>query len=443
MKQILILLGLLLLSSNLSLAQADCSETPPDGMEPLAALSLFNDNYRNGDYEFALKYGRWMHCAKPKKLEGYPRFSLESQYERLVKVYGEISELKSDPAIKSAYIDTALTLLDESMEMFGTDDESRFEIHLNTGRFYQAHYNLIDDGLSKAYRHYEEMFKINPERAVQLGNGYYLRLALTNMVNKERKEDAQALIDTVRPLVKGELLTFVEEQQRELLGNPEEQVAYFEPIVKEEPDNLEAWKVLENAYEEMGNREKLAEARTKIHEIEPSYESAFSLAQLAQSNSDYDEAAKYFKEAITYVDNEDDKKSLLLELADAQLNQGQLELAKSTVDKALKIDPDYGMAYIKISSIYAQAVTQCTQDGKLDPKDKVVYWAVVDYLKKAKQVDPSVSNIVNRQLSTYEAVTPTTSESFLSLNLEPGDKITIDGKLKSCYSWINETVTVR
>lgn len=222
MKQLITLLGLLLFSSNLSLAQADCNPTPPDDLPPLAALSLFNDNYRNGDYEFALQYGRWMHCAKPETLDGYPRFSLETQYERLIKIYGEISKIKEDPAVRSAYVDTALTLLNESMELFGNDEESRFEIHMRTGRFYQSNYTLIEDGLTKAYAEYEEMFKINTEKAVNLGKGYYLRLVLSNMVSKGRKEDAQELIDQVRPLVDGELLNFVEEQQQELLGTPEE-----------------------------------------------------------------------------------------------------------------------------------------------------------------------------------------------------------------------------
>lgn len=101
------------------------------------------------------------------------------------------------------------------------------------------------------------------------------------------------------------------------------------------------------------------------------------------------------------------------------------------------------MAYIKMATIYGQAVSNCTEERKLEAKDRVVYWVVVDYLKRAKQVDPSVTNTVNNQLSTYEAVTPSTEDKFFTLGYEDGQKVKVDGNLMSCYSWINETTTVR
>lgn len=443
MKKLIIFFGLLLISSNISLAQADCSEIPPDNLSPLEAYSLFNDNYRNGDYEFALRFGRWIHCAKPEKLDGYPRFSLKLQYERLVRVYSEIAKVKEDPAVRTAYIDTAEILLDESLELFGNSDEALYDLRLRRGRFYQQNYSIIDDGLSKAYSEYEEMFKLNTEKAVKEGRGYYLRLVLTNMVNKNREKDAQNLIDQVKPLVEGELLDFVEEQQQKLLGSPEERIAYFEPVVQENPEDLSAWKALESAYEATGNREKLREVRVKIHELEPSYETAKNLAELAVSNANYSNAVKYFEEALKYTDDDNLRKQVYLNLADAYLNQGKLEQARAQARKAISIDANYGEAYMKIATIYGQAVSNCTSDRKLEASDKLVYYAVIDYLNKAKEVDSSVATSVNRQLPTYEGVTPTSEEKFLTLNVENGQKVEIDGSINPCYSWINETVTVR
>jgi hypothetical protein len=97
----------------------------------------------------------------------------------------------------------------------------------------------------------------------------------------------------------------------------------------------------------------------------------------------------------------------------------------------------------KDHTIYGAAVTQCTSDRKMEAQDRVVYWLIIDYLNKAKQQDPSVASTVNRQLPNYEAVTPSTEDKFFTLSLENGQKLTIDGSLMSCYSWINETVTVR
>lgn len=443
MKQLITLLGILFISSSLTHAQANCKETPPDGLSPLAAYSLFYSNYKNGDYEFALKYGKWMACAQPQKLDGNPQFKLETQYNRLVTIYGEIARGKEDPGVKSAYIDTALTLLDESLELFGDSPESRFKIIFDRGRFYQQNYDYVEDGLQKAYADYAELFKIDAKRAAEMGDGYYLRQALGNLVDKGNKEEAQALIDIIKPLVEGDKLEYIEEQQQKLLGSPEEQVAYFTPIVKENPKDLAAWKALESAYEELENRQKRKEALIKINELEPTYDSALQLAELAKGNANYSEAAKYFNEALGRASSDKEKVTLYLDLADVNINLKKLSVAKGHVQNALKLEPKNGLAYIKMATIYSEAITNCTSDRKLEAQDRVVYWLVIDYLNRAKKEDPSVSTTVNRQLPSYEAVTPTTEDKFFTLNLENGQQIKVDGSLMPCYSWINESTTVR
>lgn len=443
MKHLTTLLGILLISSSLSYAQANCNETPPDGLSPLAAYSLFYSNYRAGDYEFALKYGKWMACAKPETLEGNPQFSLEKQYGRLVKIYQEIGRGMADPAKRSAHIDTALTLLDESLELFGENQESRFDIIFNRGRFYQENYNYIEDGLQKAYADYAMLFDINAKKALSMGNGYYLQQALNNIVNNADKAEAQEFIDKVKPLATGDQLSYIEEKQKEILGSPEEQVAYYEPIVKEDPTDVEGWTALKKAYEDLGNREKLKQASIKLFELEPSFESALNLAEFAKGNASYAEAAKYYNEALKYASDDEQKKEAYLDLADVNISLEKLSKAKDYVQQALKIDANDGKSYIKMATIYGAAVQQCTKDRKLQAQDKVVYWVVLDYLEKARDVDASVASTVNRQLSTYEDVAPNTEDKFFTLSLEDGDKVKVDGSLMACYSWVNETTTVR
>lgn len=443
MKQLILLIGILLISSSLTHAQANCKETPPDGLSPLAAYSLFFENYRQGDYEFALKYGKWMVCAKPEQLQGNPQFSLEKQYDRLVTIYEEIGRGKEDPAARSAYIDTALTLLNESLEMFGENPESRFDIIFKRGRFFQQNYDYVEDGLQKAYDDYASLFEINPERAIKMGSGYYLRQALSNLVSKGSKEDAQSFIDKVKPYAEGENLEFIEDQQKELLGSPEEQIAYYTPIVKENPKDVAAWKALEKAYSELENRAKLKEVRVKLNELEPTYDSAKKLAELAKSNANYAEADKFFKQALDRAKQDQQKRNVYLDLADVNINLEKLKEAKRFVQEAIKLDPNHGNSYIKMATIYGSAVQQCTQNRKLEAQDKVVYWLVIDYLNKAKNVDSSVASTVNRQLSTYQDVSPNTEDKFFTLSLEDGQKVKIDGSLMPCYSWINETTTVR
>lgn len=443
MKQLITLLGILFVSTPLINAQANCQEEPPSGLSPLAAYSIFYENYRSGDYEFALDYGRWMICAKPEKLEGNPRFSLLSQYERMATIYEEIGRSKEDPTIKTAYIDSAQIMLNEALELFGQDQKTQFDLTFDRGRFYQQNYNNIDNGLQKAYGDYAKLFEINPERALSLGDGYYLRQALNNIVRQGTKEEAQAFIDNVKPFASGEALAFIEEKQQEILGSPEEQIAYFSPLVEEDPENLEAWKALESAYEDLDDREKLNEVKLKINELEPTYESAMGLAEFARGNADYQDAVEYYNQALERTDNNSQRKDLFLRLADMHINLESLSTAKRYVQDALAIDANDGAAYIKMATIYGAAVTQCTEDRTLEAADKVVYWLVIDYLNKAKQIDPSVANTVNRQLSSFEEVTPNSEDKFFTLNLENGQTIRVDGSLNSCYSFINESTTVR
>ncbi len=443
MKQIILLLGILFLGSSLTQAQENCQETPPDGLTPIAAYSLFYENYRQGEYDFALRYGKWMICGNPEKIEGNPQFSLDKQYERLVTIYAEIGRAKQDPSIRKAYLDTAETLLNKSLEMFGETTKDKFDIIFKRGRFYQQNYDYIDDGLQKAYQDYQKLFELDPKRAVGMGQGYYLKQALSNLVNKGNKQEAQEFIDRVKPHASGDALEFIEEQQQKLLGSPEEQIAYFKPIVEENPDDLAAWKALESAYESLESRKELKEARERINELEPTLDSALGLGELAKGNANYAEAAKYYKQALNRTDSDKEKTFIYMDLADVHINLEKLKEAKNYVQKALQIDPNNGNAYIKMATIYGAAVSQCTKDRKLEAKDRVVYWLVVDYLNKAKKNDPSVASVVNRQLSTYEGVTPSTEDKFFTLNLENGQKVKIDSSLMACYGWINETVTVR
>ena len=91
MKVLATLLGLLLLT-NSGLKAQNCTATPPYEMNELAAFSIFQDNYKNKDYPFALMYGRWLLCSKTKELEGYPRFSLASQYPKFIDIYTTVQK---------------------------------------------------------------------------------------------------------------------------------------------------------------------------------------------------------------------------------------------------------------------------------------------------------------------------------------------------------------
>tara|TARA_R110000868_G_scaffold408293_5_gene691004 strand:- start:33827 stop:35164 length:1338 start_codon:yes stop_codon:yes gene_type:complete len=445
MKVLATIIGILFVSTSLAKAQDDCNPNPPDGMQEIAAFSIFQGNYSNGDYPFSLRYGRWMLCKKPTEIEGIPagRFKLESQYSKFIKMYTEIGKSKQNPSEKEAYIDTALALFEESFELFASTEEEKFELYQRRGRFFLENYSSIPDGLQKAYSDFESMFELDPERTTNLASGYYIKVTLDNMVSKDRKEDVIRVIETATPFASDAILSFFDEKLQKVFNTPEEKETYYKGKLEVNPSDLESLQGLADALEDQNKQNELIGVMRKIHKLAPTFDSALKLADIEKGNAKYQEAAKFYKEALQKATTDKDKKEINIDLADVYSSMEQLQNAKSNINAALKIDPNYGLAYIKMAAIYAQAVTSCADGRKLEAKDKVVYWVVVDLLNKAKRVDTSVTNTVNSQLSSFEAVTPSTEDKFFTLGYEDGQSVKVDGSLMSCYSWINETTTVR
>lgn len=444
MKVLATILGILFASTSFVQAQVECSNTtPPDGMQALAAYSIFQGNYTNKDYPFALRYGRWMVCAKPKEIEGYKKFDLSRQYPKLIKIYTEIGLSKDDPSEREAYLDTALALYQESFDIFTDEEVDKYELRQRRGRYLLENYQYIEDGLQKAYADFEAMFEMDPQRTTELGDGYYVQITVDNMVRQDRKDEVVAMIDTASPYATPDLLTYFDETLGKLFKSPEERLEFCGGKLEENPESIEDLRCVAEAQDDLGMVAELRETTLKIHELAPTFESAVSLGDIMKGDANYSEAAKYYKEALEKAESDQDKKELNLDLADVYMSMEQLSTAKKYVTAAISIDSNYGLAYIKMATLYGQAVSKCTENRKLEAKDKVVYWLVVDYLQKAKRVDPSVSSTVSNQLPTYEAVTPSTEDKFFTLGFEDGQKVKVDGDLVSCYSWINETTTVR
>ena len=442
MKVLATLVGLLLLT-NSGLKAQDCTATPPYEMNELAAFSIFQDNYKNKDYPFALMYGRWLLCSKTKELEGYPRFSLASQYPKFIDIYTQIGLGEQDPSIREAYIDTALSLFEEQFTLFTDEEVDKYELYQDRGRYLLENYQNIDGGLNMAYGDFKAMFDMDVEKTTLLGEGYYVRVVIDDLVRKGVKDMVISMIDQATAYAGLELSTYFDDTLESLFNTPEERLEFCGAKLEENPESIEDLKCVAEAQEDLNMTVEFLQTTLLIHELEPTFDSALTLAETEKGNSSYTSAAEYFKQALEMADNDTDKKNINLELADVYSSTGELSTSKRYVQDALAIDDAFGRAYIKLASVYGQAVSSCTESRKLEARDKVVYWVVVDYLTRAKSVDASVTNTVNSQLATYEAVTPSTEDKFFTLAYEQGQRVQVNSSLDSCYSWINESTVVR
>lgn len=438
MKKYIALFFLLASFSSIAHAQSE----PPYGMSELEAYSIFYDNYRQGEYDMALQFGGWMLEKKPRTIEGYGNFELSKQYDRMKRIFTELAEEESDPALKESYLDSALFVMDDALETFSDEEIDKYEWRFEKGQFYQRYSSSIDGGMDKALEIYEQLFQEDPERFTEAADGYYARLLLNEYVNSEDRENALAMIETIEPIGGEEVKKAIREAQDEIFSDPVERIEFLEGELANSPDNEEILIELADLYERQDMRGKAIETAQKLYELNPNFENTKKLADYAKADAQYELANRYLKEALDKTDDNREMRDITLEIANTHQNLDQFQEARRFARRAIDLDPNWGEPYLTIASIYAQTVSQCTENRKIDRDDRRVYWLVMDYLDKARQADSSVENKVQNQYNTYEPVAPTTQDKFFR-GWEEGNEISIDGSKHECYSWINESTRVR
>ncbi|MCC5914656.1 MAG: hypothetical protein JJU46_09805 [Balneolaceae bacterium] len=438
MKKYIAILAFIFAFSSNAYSQSE----PPYGMSEIQAYSIFYENYRTGNYDMALQFGKWMLEKKPMEIPGANRFTLHRQYERLIDVYSELSKQASDPALRSAHIDTALAIYDDAFATFDEETIDYYRWHFNRGRFFQEHQSQIQDGMLKAYADYEKAFELDPERLTQSADGYYIQILLSNYVSQNERDKALAMIEIAENYAGSQLTNNIEEVRDGLFSDPEERIGFLEERLANNPGDEALIREIASLYENRGDREKSIEYAGKLYEISKTYENATRLADYARSDAQYELAIRYMKEAVELTDNREHKKTTTLRIAETYQNKGDLQSARRYAREASSLDSSWGQPYMRIASIYGAAISQCTSGRQIDRDDRTVYWLVLDYLDKARDADPSVANAVRRQYTTYEPVLPTSEDKFFR-GWETGDRMQINGSVHQCYAWIDEATTVR
>ena len=438
MKKILLLIGFVAFLSSPLMGQ---TSDAPYGLRPIEVYSIFYENYKNEDFSVALRYGRWLIHNKPHKIEGMNQYDGPRQFRRMANAYSGIAEKRDDPNVKTTYLDSAIYVYDLAMETYTEDEIDYFDWKLRKGRFYQKHTNYITDAEQKAFQIYEALMDEYTKRFTQEGEGYYARVTIDYFVNQDQKNKALQYMKRSEQFASDKLVSYYDEVRNQLYESPEERISYLEGELKDEPKNTEHISELAELHRNMEQYEEAANYSHKLYELEPTFENTQRVAEIAMDNGNYSEAAKFYEEAIEKTEDNDQIKTILLELSEIAMNQDNLQQARRHARDAMDYDSDWGRPYIQMASIYAEAISQCSTN-KMTRKDKAVYWLVLDYLDRAKNVDSSVSSIVDRQYKSYKSATPTVEEKFYQ-NWETGNKLKVDGSLDKCYDWINETTTVR
>lgn len=440
MKRLAIIICLLAYAG-VGIAQAQQKVPPaPYGMSALDAYSVFHESYKNKDYQTALIYGRWLVIAHPKKIPSFPQYDGSETLSQMIDIYTSIASKKDDPTVKTTYLDSAAALYNKVFALFTNKEIDEFSWRLQQGRFYQEHSTFLDSAMVVAMKDYTTDFTNDPKRLTQISNGYYVKIILQNLVSNNNKDEAQKIIQQATPYADADLKKFFDEMSNRLYSTPGQRIAYLKSKIASNPDDTASMEELYNMYQQTENYTAGKDIAQKLYAKNPNFKNTMQVAKIAEANADYKTSVKYYKEAMQKASSNNQKKQVALTISQDYLNLDDLQTAREYARQAIRLDPKWGEPYIDIAKIYAQAVNDCS--GQVTRKDKVVYWLVLDYLEKAKRIDPSVASQADQLIKTYEPVTPTQEDIFFQ-NWKKGAKMKVDSSLKPCYAWINETTTVR
>ena len=170
------------------------------------------------------------------------------------------------------------------------------------------------------------------------------------------------------------------------------------------------------------------------HKLSPTAESAAGCGYLAARNKNYSEASKFFEESVSLATDDSTRYESQYMVALLQMQLGNYTTARAAAYKAASFDRSKGDPYILIAQMYADSKHNPYPDDPI--LSKTVYWAAVDKLVQAKNIDPECAEQAQQLINQYTQHYPSKEDVFFKPELNVGDPFTIGG-------WIGESVICR
>ncbi|MFQ5605153.1 MAG: tetratricopeptide repeat protein [bacterium] len=248
------------------------------------------------------------------------------------------------------------------------------------------------------------------------------------------------------------------------LDRRQEALPVYEKLVELEPDDIEALIVLANLYMFVGEEEASLTVQERALVLDPqNTKLLYSLGEAYYKRHEFEKAIAKFKQLLTITPEDilaleilgyafqnagdpknaiaayekvlslkPDHKKVLCEMATSLKELKQYRAARSTVRKALKMDPHYGYANIVLGEIYESAANNCLErreDKTIRFDDKLVFELAFQQFQKAAG-DPAFAGMAKTKLDYVKNDIPTRGDR----HMHPDQKY----PRLDCYKWIVE-----
>jgi len=388
--------------------------------------------YKSQTINDAIVPWRWVFLNCPK--------GTQNAYIDGVKIISYLIDKAEDKEVKEKYIDTLMMVYDQRIDYFNKEGYVLGRKGADLYKFRPQAYEEVYDVMKRSID-----LEGNKSEAPVLV--YYFRSAISMV--KNGKADSSLIVDSY--LISSEIVEYNLENGKEskkanweiVKGNVE---VSFEPYAtckdlipvyrkkfEKSPDDIELLKKITDMLDRKKCQEDplFFETSKKLYELEPTPESAYMLGKMLLKEGNFEDAITYFKEAEG-VESDETRAKTYKYIAEAYRALKNYPTARSFAIKASQLNDADGEIYILIGDMYAESAKDC---GNNELTNRVAYWAAVDKYYRAKQVEPDLSELANRRISSYSIYFPSL-ETIFFYDLKEGDEYTVE-------CWINEKTKVR
>ena len=416
-----------------------------DSLRCLENVSLFDSYARSKNYKDAYPFWKKAYDECPA--------SNVNIYIAGVNIINWLISQETDPAKIDALVDDMMKLYDDRLTYFGSDPRTRKDDviarkadNYNKLKGDNTDYNLM-------YKWTGDVIEEFKEKTYPMAVSRYMFASFRLMHSDSEKYKEQyindylkcsdifdALLDDANEATKETILGYKAEMDQNFFASGVADCDVlqdiFAPRIEENKSNLDFLKETMVLFRRLQCHETdlFITLSEYAYKIEPTAESAMGLGVKALKDKDLTAAEKYYNEAIGMSDKAETKAILYFSLANMALQQNQYQKARQLSLRSLVENSNFGKAYQLIAQAYALGARNIYPDDAV--LSRCIYYAIVDKLEKARQVDPSIAGEVNSLINQYTKNFPSKEDVFMHPDLETGQNFTIGG-------WVNETVKIR
>lgn len=385
-----------------------------------AEFSLFYEFYKNKDYLSAYNHGWNVINTDP---SAFMRFKPFRKMEDVLWFMHDSVATFSDEE-KQIIADTTLYLYDKALEY----NEEKAAYFLSKKAYVlETWINADPEVVIEAYR-----TALASDNGISSGYKDRLGLILSKNSSEDNDYKMQAL-ELYSALSEAEPDNALWIQRIEALAeDPNELVEITGKAWRLDPENPEkAWKYASMA---LRNQDYSTALEPLKFLIEKSPEVINYHKQIARAYEKLDETDAAIQSYKTLIELEPDNRDNFFNLAIIYQKLGQLSVARSYLQKASKVSPDWDYPIFIEAQLYEAAARNCG----FEYEDKLVYLLAVQTYQRVVSMGGQYASAAKERINALANSIPQ-KEDYFFRKVAPGTVIKIEGK---CYDWINKSVVI-